>query len=276
MAGQHHGASRHGPGPSATPAPVPNPGTSGDDLIRLDGGVHVIDALDGADRLLARDIGASLLEGGAGDDTLRIDSGRFGSTLRGDEGDDEGDDVLRIRAPGTVAEGGAGDDVFRLDGAAAAGTVIVDGEGRNRLTIDGAAPPTFRREAGGDDLHVILGGGTAFDPTRDVVWKDLFDHPLNRVNGLGVAEIEALIGDPGPHPDLPSLSQQMNAANAVYARDYAKLPADLAPFLVGGQHLALEVTAAGFYGAAFVTPENQLVVAFEGTCISGSPRSRNS
>lgn len=161
MAGQHHGASPHGPGPSATPAPVPNPGTSGDDLIRLDGGVHVIDALDGADRILALDIGASLLEGGAGD------------------------------------------DVFRLDGAAAAGPVIVDGEGRNRLTIDGAAPPTFRREAGGDDLHVILGGGTAFDPTRDVVWKDFFDHPLNRVNGLGVAEIEALIGDPGPHPACP-------------------------------------------------------------------------
>ncbi|MBX9699795.1 MAG: hypothetical protein K2X74_10170 [Acetobacteraceae bacterium] len=258
----HHAAPRRAAGdtPSAIAAV-----TAGDDLIRLRDGVHDVDAGDGADRILARDIGASLLAGGGGDDVIRLDSAVRGSTLRGGEGDD----VLRIRAPSTAAEGGAGDDVFRLDGGLAGGSVIVDAEGRNRLVIDSGVPPGFRREAGGDDLHILLGGGTAFDPTRDVVWKDFFGHAQNSVNGLDLAAITALIGGPGPDPDMPSLAQQMNAANAVYSRDYAKLPPDLAPFLVAGQHLALEVTDAGFYAATFVTPENQLLIAFEGTHISG-------
>jgi hypothetical protein len=264
-----HGILRHADAAAAAAEAAPG-GTPGDDVLQLRGGQHTVLAGEGRDRIAAREIGPSLLDGGAGDDVVRLHSGAPGSTLRGGEGDDR----LVVRAPGTLVEGGAGDDLFRLDAATAGGTVILDGEGRNALRIDaGGAPPAFRREAGGgDDLHVILGGGgTAFDPARDVVWKDFFENPLNRVNGLTAETIAAGLapGPAGPPPaEAPSLAQFMNAANAVYSRDYGRLPADLAPFLVGGEHLALEVTAAGFYGAAFVTPENQLVVSFEGTHIS--------
>ncbi|TDH62464.1 hypothetical protein E2C06_11375 [Dankookia rubra] len=81
-------------------------------------------------------------------------------------------------------------------------------------------------------------------------------------------------GEDTPGPGLPEASPPpdtatlLNAANWTYDRDLANLPAGLRFLEAGGQPLALEVTADGFYGAAFLTAANQLVLAFEGTHIS--------
>jgi hypothetical protein len=76
------------------------------------------------------------------------------------------------------------------------------------------------------------------------------------LDGVPAAELE------------PTIPQYINASNAVYSRDYSRLPPDLRPFEAGGEHLALEITADGFYGAAFLTADNQIIVAFEGTHLS--------
>jgi hypothetical protein len=69
----------------------------------------------------------------------------------------------------------------------------------------------------------------------------------------------------------PTVAEFIDAAHWTYRRDYGDLPADLVPFEVDGRHLALEVTEHGFYGAAFLTPSSQVVVAFEGTFLSDLP-----
>ena len=79
------------------------------------------------------------------------------------------------------------------------------------------------------------------------------------------------ITDPGiflPTIEIPTTAQFINAANWTYGRDEAALPADLRAFTVAGQHLTLEITDDGFYGAAFLTPDDQVVIAFEGTHLS--------
>jgi hypothetical protein len=47
-----------------------------------------------------------------------------------------------------------------------------------------------------------------------------------------------------------------------------ELLAVLRPFEVAGQHLTQEVTEHGFYGAAFLTSDDQVIIAFEGTHLS--------
>jgi hypothetical protein len=77
--------------------------------------------------------------------------------------------------------------------------------------------------------------------------------------------------DPGislPTIEIPTTAQFINAANCTYGRDEADLPADLRAFMVAGEHLTLEITDHGFYGAAFLTPGDQVVIAFEGTHLS--------
>jgi hypothetical protein len=75
----------------------------------------------------------------------------------------------------------------------------------------------------------------------------------------------------GPQPEAsapPDTSTLLNTANWTYYRDLANLPTGLRFLEVDGQPLAQEVTADGFYGAAFLTAANQVIVAFEGTHIS--------
>jgi hypothetical protein len=89
--------------------------------------------------------------------------------------------------------------------------------------------------------------------------------PAGEIRGQWVAGV----AEPAALPEAaPTVSEFINAAHWTYERDYGDLPADLQPFRVDGRHLALEVTRNGFYGAAFLTPSDQVVVAFEGTFLS--------
>ena len=105
---------------------------------------------------------------------------------------------------------------------------------------------------GGDTLCVPRGGGETHEKGLDTG---------------GVADLESPVLSSVLTPTVP---QFINAANATYSRDYSLLPADLRPFEVDGKQLAQEVTGDGFYGAAFLTADDQVVVAFEGTHLSAS------
>jgi hypothetical protein len=238
-------------------------GGAGHDRIRFRGGEDIAHGAGGNDTINAAGVGRSLLDG---DDVIRLASTTLYNTLHGG-----GDDVIRAFAPGSMIYGGAGDDRFRLREDSAGGTVVTDAEGRNRLHIDAGGPLGFERVGQGDNLYILLGGGETYDRARDVVWVDFFANPHNRVNGLGAAEIADLATpEPPPRPPSPEpdTAEFLSTANWTYARDYGDLPADLRPFEVDGAHLAREVTDHGFYGAAFLTPFNQVVVAFEGTHLS--------
>lgn len=63
----------------------------------------------------------------------------------------------------------------------------------------------------------------------------------------------------------PTTSEYLNAANWTYTRDPNVMPADLKPFTVNGQQVTQQITDDGFYGAAFISPAGQVIVAFEGT-----------
>jgi len=250
-----------------------NPGT----MVGL-GGVAPSDArpLDptdggagGHDTIRAADVGRAPLDGGAGDDAMRLSSAAPGSILL----DGEGDDRIRGDALASVIYGGAGDDRFLLREDTAGATVIADAEGHNRLRLDADAPLGFERVEGSDGLRILLGGGGAYERSRDVVWVDFFANPGNRVNGLRTTAVADLTvtTQPPPQPPAeltPTVPQFINAANWTYSRDEGNLPAGLRPLLVDGEHLTREVTGSGFYGAAFLTPANQVIVAFEGTHLS--------
>ena len=239
------------------------PGTAGDDIILLREGEHIILAGDGNDLVKARRAGPSTLDGEGGDDRLVLVNSAPGSTLIGGAGND----VLKLRDSSAMLQGGEGDDRYVLDGPGVGGTVIVDDVGANRLRIENVGTVTYRHEAGGDDLHILLGEGP-FDPTRDVVWKDFFDNPLNRVNGLTTAEIAALAPAPGePLPLGPTIAEMIYASEAAYSRANTGLPDGLTPFTLLGAPVELEVTAAGFYGRALLNENNDLIIAFEGTDI---------
>lgn len=64
----------------------------------------------------------------------------------------------------------------------------------------------------------------------------------------------------------PTTSEFLNAANWTYTRS-SRNPADLKPLLVNGKQLTMQVTLDGFYGAAFVSPSDQVVIAYEGTSL---------
>lgn len=239
-------------------------GTPGDDVIELRAGEHLIAAGDGDDRIIARRAGVSVLDGEAGNDRIVLLNSDDGSTLRGGDGDD----VIRLRGSSALLDGGDGDDRYVLHGPTTGGTVIVDAAGANRLRINDAATINYRHEAGGDDLHILLGDG-AFDPTRDIIWKDFFANPLNKVNGLTTAEVDALAPDqPEPLPLGPTIAEMVYASEAAYSRADTGLPDGLTPFTVVGTPVALEVTLAGFYGRALLNENNDLIIAFEGTDIS--------
>ena len=65
----------------------------------------------------------------------------------------------------------------------------------------------------------------------------------------------------------PTTSEFLNAANWTYTRSSTTNPADLKPLLVNGKQLTMQVTSDGFYGAAFVSPSDQVVIAYEGTSL---------
>ena len=62
----------------------------------------------------------------------------------------------------------------------------------------------------------------------------------------------------------PSTSEFLNAANWTYTRS-SQMPDDLQPFLVGGKQLTMQLDQDGFYAAAFLSPADQVVIAYEGT-----------
>lgn len=243
-------------------------GGPGSDRLVLREGDYTARGRDGDDRIVAEGVGRSVLDGGAGDDVIRLLSAAPHSILLGGDGDDR----IRADAPGSLIYGGEGDDRYVLRGDTAGGAVIVDSEGRNRLRIDTDGPIGFSRVEGSDDLRILLGGDGTYDRARDVVWADFFANPSNRVNDLRTAEVAALaVAEPSPPPPpttVPTLAEFINAANWAYARDEGNIPAGLRPLEVDGEHLAREVTDSGFYGAAFLTPDDQVIVAFEGTHLS--------
>ena len=244
-------------------------GGNGNDRIRLNGGEDIAHAGGGDDRIIAIGVGRSLLDGGDGNDVIRLTStAAYGTVLGG-----AGNDRIHVDAPAAMLYGGAGNDRYWLNGATTGGTVITDTEGHNRLWIDnGGLTLGFERVSHGDSLYILLGGGDTYDRARDVVWVNFFANPYNRIDGLRTAEVEDLtitFVPPIPPAELtPTIPEFINAANWAYSRDTGNFPADLRPFEANGQHLALEVTPDGFYGAAFLTPLNQVIVAFEGTHLS--------
>jgi hypothetical protein len=173
-------------------------GGAGNDVIRLSGGEEIAYANGGDDRIIALDVGRSVLDGGDGDDVIRMTStAAYGAVLGGD-----GDDRIRVDAPAAMLYGGGGDDRYVLNGATAGGTVITDTEGHNRLRIEtDCVPIAFERILHGDHLYILL-GGTTYDRTRDVVWLDFFDNEHNRINGLTTAKIASLAVEP-PEPLVP-------------------------------------------------------------------------
>jgi Ca2+-binding RTX toxin-like protein len=180
-------------------------GGAGNDIIRFRGGEDIAHAGDGDDRIVAKGVGRSLLDGGAGDDHIRLVSAAAGNTVLGGDGNDR----IRVDAPASMIYGGAGDDRFILNGATAGGTVIHDAEGHNRLKIENECFPLgFERMPHSDHLYILLGGGDSYDSTRDVVWLNFFANPDNRVAGMSVAEIDDLATvfriiaqAPGPEAD---------------------------------------------------------------------------
>jgi hypothetical protein len=244
-------------------------GGAGNDRMRLRGGEDIVHAGSGHDRITATGVGRSLLDGGEGNDVIRLFSeAAYGTVLGG-----SGHDRIVVDAPAAMIYGGAGNDRYTLNAKTAGGTVITDTEGRNRLDFgDHGGPVGFERVPHGDNLYILLGGDT-YDRARDVVWVDFFSNPNNTVNGLRTAEVAELattfrMAFPPLATETPTTAQFINAADWVYGRDADNYPVDLRPFEVDGRHMALEVTQTGFYGAAFLTPSDQVIVAFEGTNLS--------
>jgi Ca2+-binding RTX toxin-like protein len=164
-------------------------GGAGDDTIRFRGGEDIAYAGAGDDTIRALGVGRSVLDGGDGDDRIRLTSDVPGGTVLGGDGDDR----IRVDAPAAMLYGGAGDDRYVLNGATAGGTVITDTEGHNRLSIDnGCVPLGFERLLHSDHLYILLGGGDTYDRTHDVVWLDFFTNPGNRVDGMRATEIAEL------------------------------------------------------------------------------------
>jgi hypothetical protein len=161
-------------------------GGAGDDAIRFRDGEDIAHAGAGDDTISALGVGRSVLDGGEGNDVIRLTSDARGGTVLGGDGDDR----IRVDAPAAMLYGAAGDDRYVLNGATAGGTVITDTEGHNRLRIDnGCTPFGFERQLHSDHLYILLGGGETYDRTRDVVWLDFFADPHNRVDGMRAAEI---------------------------------------------------------------------------------------
>jgi Ca2+-binding RTX toxin-like protein len=153
---------------------------------RFRSGEDIAYAGAGDDTIKAFGVGRSVLDGGDGDDRIRLTSDVPGGTVLGGDGHDR----IRADAPAAMLYGGAGDDRYGLNGATAGGTVITDTEGHNRLSIDnGCVPLGFERLLHSDHLYILLGGGDTYDRTCDVVWLDFFANPDNRVDGMRAAEI---------------------------------------------------------------------------------------
>ena len=244
-------------------------GGAGHDRILLRGGEDIAHAGAGNDVIRAIGVGRSLLDGGEGDDRITLTSAAPYGMVHGGPGNDR---IQRGRARRHALRRRRQRLAIRSRGDTAGGTVITDAEGRNRLRIDnGDTPLGFERVPNSDNLYILLGGGETYDRSRDVVWVDFFASPDNRVNGLTTAMVadRATTFRPVPEaPIEPTTAEFVNAAYWAYGRDEGDYPADLRPFEVDGRHLALEITEDGFYGAAFLTPDDQVIVAFEGTNLS--------
>ena len=181
-------------------------GGAGNDRVRLNGGEDIVHAGGGNDRIIAVGVGRSLLDGGDGNDVIRLTSTVAYNTVLGGAGNDR----IHVDAPAAMLYGGAGDDRYWLNGATAGGTVITDAEGHNRLWIDnGCAALGFERVGHGDNLYILLDGGETYDRTRDVVWVDFFANPHNRIDGLRTAEIEEIATvfrlPPAPVPEADAV-----------------------------------------------------------------------
>lgn len=65
----------------------------------------------------------------------------------------------------------------------------------------------------------------------------------------------------------PTVSELLNAANWEYQQ--VDTPADLTPFTVDGQQLTVKNQADGMSCAAWLTPQGQVVISYEGTLLVG-------
>jgi len=113
---------------------------------------HAILGDDRANRLEGND-GDNRIWGGAGDDVLV--GGGGDDWLYGGEGDD-----LLDGGPGEdLLYGGPGDDTYVLGLAEDGPDRIFDGEGRNRVRLDGIDPASVSVRSDGDDLVIAVNGG---------------------------------------------------------------------------------------------------------------------
>lgn len=116
------------------------------------------------------------LYGNAGNDRLVSGAGR--DILEGGDGDD----WLIASAGETLLQGGAGDDVYLIE-AQAAGTRIVDMQGRDRVAFADNATPDLQLQAGRlgmtrqqQDLVVDLNRDGKVNPAQDLVIAQFFDN----------------------------------------------------------------------------------------------------
>jgi hypothetical protein len=161
-------------------------GGGGDDNIILRSGEEVVYAAGGEDRIEAWCVGRSILDGGAGNDVIRLMSNARFSEIQGGDGRDK----IFAYAPTTMIDGGAGNDRFYMD-MRSGGSVITDDEGRNKLHVQADGPISF--EHVGNNLYILMDGKGAYDRTEDIVWVDFFSSNHNTVNGRTATEIDCLI-----------------------------------------------------------------------------------
>ncbi|WP_281967511.1 calcium-binding protein [Roseovarius nanhaiticus] len=175
-------------------------GGEGDDRITITSGAATGGA--GDDRLASFGMGTSLLQGGAGADSLSVsgaESEAFGGsgndfigTSNGAAGfGGAGDDRMQVDS-GTRADGGAGNDVFTVwnqfrdpDGPA----TVTTGDGAD--TINALVRNAARGEA--DDIYLRV---TDFDPAEDLLEVGSFQ------TGNRVDDVEINEAADGSHTDI--------------------------------------------------------------------------
>ncbi|SEK39214.1 hypothetical protein SAMN05421666_1597 [Roseovarius nanhaiticus] len=175
-------------------------GGEGDDRITITSGAATGGA--GDDRLVSFGMGTSLLQGGAGADSLSVSGA--GSEAFGGSGNDfigtsngaagfggAGDDRMQVDS-GTRADGGAGNDVFTVwnqfrdpDGPA----TVTTGDGAD--TINALVRNAARGEA--DDIYLRV---TDFDPAEDLLEVGSFQ------TGNRVDDVEINEAADGSHTDI--------------------------------------------------------------------------
>ncbi|WGF88095.1 calcium-binding protein [Marinivivus vitaminiproducens] len=181
----------------ATPFDDDITGGSGNDRIYLYGGDDFARGGDGDDVIHAIHGGRNTLDGGAGDDHLRIASHNTYNAASGGAGNDS----IEVNAPNTSIEGGAGDDLFLL-GEASGGSIIRDHQGRNHLSLH-VGTDKHVLERVGQSLFIHTDADPTFDQSTDVVWLDFFDSEDNTVNQWSHESVVSLTDETTDAPSSP-------------------------------------------------------------------------